>query len=95
MSRKENAEEKINYGYGYDESNSIAIIWCIDDVRKVLEDYESFDCLDLSDDDCLEVLGSIENNHDANYGISWDTIYYTLCELYDEEIKEAKEKDEV
>ena len=23
----------LNYGYGYDDSNSIVIVWCIDDVR--------------------------------------------------------------
>lgn len=87
------ADEKVNYGYGYDESNSIAIIWCIDDVRKVIDDYDTFSCLDLTDEDCLDILYSLENNHDANYGISWDTIYYTLCEEYAQEIKEAEKKE--
>ena len=34
------SKAKLDYGYGYNETNSIAIIWEIDDVRKVIKDYK-------------------------------------------------------
>ena len=42
----------------YTSDNSIAIIWCIDDVRQVIEDYELG--IELTDDECMEVLGYVE-----------------------------------
>ncbi len=38
-----------NYGNGYNNCNSVAIIWCIDDVRKVIDDYDMN--YELTDDD--------------------------------------------
>ncbi len=58
--------EKINFGYGYDESNSIAILWSIADVKDIRPD--------LTDEECLEVLHHQEQNHDASIGVSWDTL---------------------
>jgi hypothetical protein len=91
------SDKKVYYGHGYDESNSIAIIWTIEDVRQVIGNYGNLEFLNdvMSDDDCLDILGIIESNHDANYGISWDTIFYTLHDEYADEIKENEEKDEV
>ena len=47
-----------------DDSNSIAIIWCVDDVKNIRTD--------LSDDECLEVLRYQDKTHDASMGVSWD-----------------------
>ena len=80
-------KEKKNYGYGYDDSNSIVIIWEVEDVRNVIEQNDL--PLELDDDQCMEVLGYVESNHDANFGISWDSIYYTILDMYQDELKEA------
>ena len=49
----------------------IEIRWCIDDVRAVAQD--EFD-MSLSDEDCLEILKSIQKNHDASIGVNWGVI---------------------
>ena len=50
-------KEKRNYGYGYDDTNSIAIVWEIDDIRNLRPD--------LTDDECMEVLDYTDRKHDA------------------------------
>ena len=47
-----------NYGNGYNNCNSVAIIWCIDDVRKVIDDYDMN--YELTDDDCMDVLNYVD-----------------------------------
>ena len=39
----------------------------------------------------MEVLGYVESNHDASFGVSWDSIYYTIFDLYRNEIEKAEE----
>ena len=65
---------KKNYGYGYNETNSIAIIWEIDDVKSVRPD--------LTNDECMEVLGYIDRKHDATLGVSWDTLRWHCDYLF-------------
>lgn len=72
--------EKINYGSGYDDTNSIAIVWCIDDVRQVINDYEMD--IKLTDEQCMEVLKFCEDNHDTTLGITWETIYQAIEWIY-------------
>lgn len=48
--------------------------WHIEDVQDVRPD--------LDDDQCVEVLGVIADNHDANDGINWDVIEYTADRLF-------------
>lgn len=64
----------------YTSENSIAIIWCIDDVRTVIEDYEK--TVELTDDECMEVLKYCLNKHDANYGMSWDNISWAIDHIF-------------
>ena len=65
----EDVNDKSYYNiYGYTPSNSIAIIWCIDDVKQVRPD--------LNDEDCLDVLNYADRKHDASMGISYDTLQY-------------------
>lgn len=45
---------KLDYGNGYNEENSIAIIWSIEDVRQVLKNFDTK--LNLSDKECMEIL---------------------------------------
>ena len=91
--RKARKPKATSYGHGYNSDNSIAIIWCIDDVRQVIDSNESISFLSdiVTDDDCMNVLHQVHDNHDANYGISWDSIYYVLMDFYDEEIKKEEE----
>jgi hypothetical protein len=67
-------KEKKNYGYGYDDSNSIAIVWEIDDVKSIRPD--------LDDDKCMEVLGYADKKHDASIGISWETLEWHCDYLF-------------
>jgi len=70
----------------YTSDNSIAIIWCIDDVRQVIEDYELG--IELTDDECMEVLGYVEAEHDANFGIGWDTIHWAIEYCFADKVRE-------
>jgi|TARA_R110002124_G_scaffold158167_1_gene325281 hypothetical protein len=53
----------------------ITISWSVEDVLS-LDD-------SLTTDQCIEVLDMAEKHHDANYGISWDTL-----SIYIEDVKE-------
>ena len=57
------------------EDYKITISWNVEDVLS-LDDT-------LTTDQCIEVLDMAEKNHDANYGISWDTL-----SSYIEDVKE-------
>jgi hypothetical protein len=52
----------------------IAAVWSVEDVQK--------DRPDLSDDDAWEVLQSVADEHDCNYGITWDTLRITADHLF-------------
>jgi len=80
---------EINYGYGYNSTNSIAIIWSIDDVRHVIENY-GID-VDLTDEECMEVLDYCLDNHDAQYGMSWENIDNAIDYLFIEESEIKRE----
>ena len=67
-------KEKRNYGYGYDDTNSIAIVWEIDDIRNLRPD--------LTDDECMEVLDYTDRKHDASLGVSWDTLEWNADYLF-------------
>ena len=94
--RKARKPKATSYGHGYNSDNSIAIIWTIEDVQQVIENNDILNRAiggALNDDDCKNVLYQVHNNHDANYGISWDSIFYVLMDFYDEEIKKAEEEE--
>ena len=67
-------KEKKNYGYGYDDTNSIAIIWEIEDVKSIRPD--------LTDNECLDVLCFADRKHDASLGICWDTLEWHCDYLF-------------
>ena len=60
---------KFHYGNGYNSENSIAIVWSIEDVRHQLELVNEDNNIELilDDDQCMEVLGHVEDCHDAEY----------------------------
>jgi len=61
-----------------DKNYTIEIYWNVEDVLS-LDDT-------LTIEECIEVLDLAQNNHDANYGINWDTLKGWI-----EYIKEEKE----
>lgn len=56
------------------ERRMIAVSWGIEDVQEIRPD--------LDDDQAWEVLQAIEDRHDCNSGITWDTLEYMADRLY-------------
>ena len=48
--------------------------------------------IELTDDECLDVLYSLHDNHDANFGICWDTIYYVIHDQFKDKIEKEEKK---
>ena len=46
------------------------IIWSLEDVEHQAKE----DGVELTDQECVDVLGMLKKYHDCSYGISWDTI---------------------
>ena len=67
----------------FTSENSIAIIWNIDDVRQTIADYDMD--IELTDEECMEVLGYCEGEHDATLGVSWRTIQFAIEECFPKE----------
>ena len=57
-----------------EHKNQIALIWHIADVQETRPD--------LTDEQCRKVLARVENKHDANFGVSWDTLEINANDLY-------------
>lgn len=55
------------------QRNCIAIIWSIEDVKEQRPD--------LTDAQAWEVLQSCRQNHDCNYGLTWEHIDSTAEQL--------------
>jgi len=85
------SEEVLIFGRDgdYTSENSIAIIWCIGDVRQVIKDYEL--AIELTDDECMEVLGFVDSKHDANFGISWENIYQGIEFYFKDKFNKTEE----
>jgi hypothetical protein len=90
MSIESKEKPKLNYGHGYNETNSVIIIWEAEDVRNVIE--QNYLPLELDNDQCLEVLDYVVSKHDANWGINWDSILYAIEYIFEDELKEAKKE---
>ena len=73
----QNQAKAIAHDYLEQHSDFISINWDVDDVKGVARDRN----LQLTDEHCLDVLDYIESNHDANYGISWDSLHFALDSL--------------
>lgn len=48
------------------QNNEIAIIWRVEDVQAVRPD--------LTDEQAMAVLLNVKKNHDANDGVTWETL---------------------
>ena len=65
-----------------DKRYAMAIVWQIDDVLSIRPD--------LTEEQAGEVLGRVEDCHDASIGVSWDTL-----EIYAEEMYPEGDEDEM
>ena len=79
---------KLDYGNGHNETNSICIVWCIDDIKSLKGSFEVRN-IDLTNEECMEILQRIKNNHDTSIGISWEGVCLEYV-YYLEEKKENK-----
>tara|TARA_R110000787_G_scaffold97633_1_gene201267 strand:+ start:301 stop:552 length:252 start_codon:yes stop_codon:yes gene_type:complete len=77
------AEKKVvEYMDGYNSENSIAIIWCIDDIKITMDERD--DRIGITDEECMSLLLKAVRGHDASNGVSWDSIEYYLDEFIQE-----------
>ena len=68
---------KTAYEQMYDPNTTIAIMWGIEDVKSLRNS--------LTDEQCMEVLGRVEDKHDACVGVNWDVIDWHIYNLYGDE----------
>ena len=58
----------------YDPQRQVAIVWSVEDVQAVRGD--------LSDDQAMQVLREVHRTHDADVGVSWETLRHWAEELF-------------
>lgn len=56
----------------WNSKNSIFFEWSVEDVKQQLKDRNKKEKLSI--EDCREVLDLCLKNHDAQYGMNWDTM---------------------
>tara|TARA_B100000614_G_scaffold37811_1_gene30177 strand:- start:11801 stop:12361 length:561 start_codon:yes stop_codon:yes gene_type:complete len=56
------------------EKNTICIEWGVDDIRSL-----GYTC---TDEEGMQVLETMKDNYDANYGICWETLH-NFCDSFD------------
>ncbi len=66
------------------ESQQIAIVWSIQDVKEVRPD--------LTDAQAWEVLQLVERSHDANFGVSWETLDAAAHSLFGDTAKKNQRR---
>jgi hypothetical protein len=66
----------------------LRVEWGIEDVRQYMEDSGADQSI-MTDNDCVNILKIMADNHDAQLGINWDTIDAAL-EYYLRQISDDK-----
>ena len=56
------------------ERTQIAISWCVEDVLAMAE----YLGVTLTEEQCIEVLRMVEDEHDADIGVNWDVLRATV-----------------
>ena len=57
---------------------AIALIWGINDILEM--EGPGGDPHGLSESEAIQILRQVEENHDANHGISWDNLEYAIAD---------------
>jgi hypothetical protein len=65
----------------------IQITWCTEDVLDTAKQME----VKLTEEEANDVLFTIEANHDANFGITWDNIEWAIQDLVSQKENEKNE----
>lgn len=73
------AEAKKRLGWNSKEHVAVAI-WCEDDVIGLARQ----EGVQLGRKQAAEILETIDNNQDCEFGITWDTLRYFIGEFKDE-----------
>tara|TARA_R110002050_G_scaffold44339_1_gene105678 strand:+ start:3517 stop:3726 length:210 start_codon:yes stop_codon:yes gene_type:complete len=58
----------------------IHITWCTEDVLETAKEMN----VKLTEEEADEVLFSIESNHDACFGVSWDNIEWGIIDIIEQ-----------
>ena len=74
---KEDAEYIVGRINRYNHERQIISIWSVDDVQARAKERH----FNIINQQALEILHSIEKNHDASIGINWDVIDCHLDDL--------------
>jgi hypothetical protein len=75
-------KNKIEPVWGWVGDDHISILWNIEDVERQAE----VNGLKLTKAECREVLDACLDGHDANFGISWDTLDFHINNLFGDRI---------
>ena len=67
---------KLDYGNGYNETNSIAIIWTIEDVKSIKKGSFDYKDVELTDEECMDILDGVLRHNDRMNGVCSETIKY-------------------
>jgi hypothetical protein len=67
-------ESEIDVHHALAKQRQIALIWGVDDVKDRRPD--------LNDEQCWQVIATVERQHDCNHGVTWDTIEQTAEDLF-------------
>ena len=70
------SKPQYTYQHGFNDTNSIAIIWCVDDIKHMTKEMEI--PIKLTGDQCMEILYDVHRRHDATIGVTWDTLEYAI-----------------
>ena len=91
MVKKEKNMEETKY------PEQIEIIWTVDDVLNMLAGIDKNDNdvlyrdLGMTRQEAARVLREVERHHDANDGVTWDTLRYWVEELFGDKYKYDEE----
>ena len=65
--------------WGWVNDSQISILWSTEDVKYKAGEMK----IKLNKQQCRDVLDKVLKNHDANYGISWDSLRFAIDDLND------------
>lgn len=68
--------------------DEISITWCIDDIKGWDTDNPEDGVAPVTDNEARIALQAIKNNHDCEYGVTWNTIEFAV-----EEIRRNREEE--
>lgn len=87
--------QAVEFVLSADWKNKIAVVWCIDDVQAIQDDFDpETEKSSLSDEQAQEILLSAFEHHDCNNGITWDSLHYWSKEILEQEIVSAPSWEE-